>query len=351
MVIALVCILGALIVAEKSRGADPSAVNSQCRSEADSVVATRMAEGRYTCVSRFLECVQQRHPGARSLAAPREFCGLFSRLHPVARIADSVQVSQLIELAYNTFTLVDSQAVYLTVGDADTYSAWFLQRVLGMRSDILVIALPFLIGSDYREELCRDLHFQRAFGWDKADSLPVPLTTAETDSSRTALVQRWRSCGKRTPLYFSPMCGLDKQLEGRVAYVGLSHTYVDSTINPDAIVTELLQKMKSSWRMAEASHGMPSQEEALKNGMIQYLSLAIMMVSRFQQSGRSSELDGFFDLLGPVCSNNWRFNALRYTYGTGQTADREKYLNRVKEYSKAHSEDRVALQFLEQAKE
>lgn len=325
-------------------------LSDQISALADSVVSTGIREGRYTLVSRLFETIRRSGPDSCALAAPRDLCVFFSKIHPVARIADSVQVSQLIELAYNTFTLVDSQAIYLTVGDADTYSAWFLQRSLGKRTDILVVSLPFLIGADYRNELCRDPHFQRAFGWRDADSLPVPPTTADTDSARVALVQNWLSHGKRTPLYFSPTCGLDAQLEGKVQYVGLSHRYSDSLPSDTSVINNLTRRMSQSWSVNEASHGMPPQEEALKNGMIQYLSLAIMMVPFYQRSGRNADLDVLFDRLDPICGNNWRFNALRFTYGSQEPISRDKYLYRVHAYAKAHPDDQVVTRFLEMAR-
>jgi hypothetical protein len=341
------CLQSAVTIAQT----DSSDSTRRSSTLADSVVLTGMNGGRYTLVSRLLDRIQKSSHDSSSFAAPRDFWEFFSKLHPVARIADSLQVSQLIELAHNTFAMIDSQAVYMAVGDADTYSAWYLQRVLGERTDVLVVALPFLMGNDYRKELCSDPHFQRAFGRHQPDSLPIPPTTAETDSARVVLVRQWLSHGKRTPLFFSPYCGLARQLEGNIRFAGLCDAYSDSVSADSLIVDDLLRKMDHFWSLKEASHGMPPEEEALRNGMMQYLSLAIMLVPYYQRSGRAGELDDLFNRLDKVCGNNWRFNALRLTFGPQQGDERRKYLQRIQDYAKAHPDDQVVAQFLEQSKD
>ena len=47
------------------------------------------------------------------------------------------------------------QAVFLAVGDNDTYPLWYLQQVLGMRRDVTVVTIPLLTPTWYRAELLR----------------------------------------------------------------------------------------------------------------------------------------------------------------------------------------------------
>lgn len=329
---------------------DQKPIQTSLRPLIDSIVTVKMIEGRYTLVSRFFNDVAGRRLGNSSLTPPTELCQFFAGLNPLARIEDSAQVAQLIELAYNNFTMMDNNAVYVTVGDADTYSAWYLQRVLGIRKDVLVVALPFLMGLDYRQELASDVHARRAFGESFTDSLPTPPTTAETDSSRRFLIQRWLLSGQQVPLYFSPSSGLEDEADGNIIYVGLIHAYRDSTRNPSSVLTYLLSTMKKSWRLTEASRVMPPTEQAIKNGMIQYLTLAMMMGSEFHQTGKTSELLEFFEILDPICSGDWQFNALRYSYHSGSDADCRKFLSRVKDYARKHPDDTGAHRYLEQLK-
>ncbi|MEO6864708.1 MAG: DUF2723 domain-containing protein [Gemmatimonadaceae bacterium] len=47
------------------------------------------------------------------------------------------------------------RAVFLARGDNDTYPIWYLQEVLGMRRDVIVVTLPLLTPKWYRAELMR----------------------------------------------------------------------------------------------------------------------------------------------------------------------------------------------------
>ena len=54
--------------------------------------------------------------------------------------------------------LLDSlpaHAIFLAVGDNDTYPLWYLQQVLSMRRDVTVVTVPLLTPSWYRAELLR----------------------------------------------------------------------------------------------------------------------------------------------------------------------------------------------------
>jgi hypothetical protein len=50
---------------------------------------------------------------------------------------------------------VPPRGVFLAVGDNDTYPLWYLQEVYGMRKDVVVVTIPLLGPSWYRQELMR----------------------------------------------------------------------------------------------------------------------------------------------------------------------------------------------------
>ena len=57
-----------------------------------------------------------------------------------------------------SMALLDSlpaHAIFLAVGDNDTYPLWYLQQVLSMRRDVTVVTVPLLTPSWYRAELLR----------------------------------------------------------------------------------------------------------------------------------------------------------------------------------------------------
>jgi hypothetical protein len=55
-------------------------------------------------------------------------------------------------------TSVPQNAVFLAIGDNDTYPLWYLQEVQGIRRDIIVVTIPLLPPEWYRAELRRRHH-------------------------------------------------------------------------------------------------------------------------------------------------------------------------------------------------
>lgn len=53
---------------------------------------------------------------------------------------------------------IPENAVFLAIGDNDTYPLWYLQEVLGMRRDVIVVTIPLLAPEWYRAELLRRHH-------------------------------------------------------------------------------------------------------------------------------------------------------------------------------------------------
>jgi len=313
----------------------------------DSVVASRMAEGRYTLVARFFERLAERYPASDREQLVPEMYDFFARLHPRVRIEDSLQSCQLIEYARNCFSMMDSGGVFFTVGDVDAHAAWYLQRVLGHRKDLLVIALPFLMGQDYRQSLVANPRVQSIFGYDSPDSIPIPPSTASTAEALDQMVRRHLRLPASTPLYFSPTCALTDNFEGHIEYIGLVFAYRDSVENTETILDRLMEAIRHSWQLTEASHGMPEGSKAIKNAMIQYLTLAMMMAPRFHQAGRMADLNEFFHILEPVCRGRWRFDACRFMHCTS-TADKcQRFLDNIREYAKVHPEDKSVQKFLE----
>ncbi len=64
----------------------------------------------------------------------------------------------VMEWNYNALASVTSNGVLLTLGDNDTYPAWALQDVQGIRQDVEVVNLYMLVlYPDYRAKICRGL--------------------------------------------------------------------------------------------------------------------------------------------------------------------------------------------------
>ena len=121
---------------------------SNLSSLADSITVTPMKSGRYSLVSEFFEKLATLSQAEGTDSAHSTLFGFFGRLHPTTRITDSLAVLQLVEWMRNCFTVMDSGGVFFTNGDADTYAAWYLQRVEGKRQDLIVVSLPCLVAPD-----------------------------------------------------------------------------------------------------------------------------------------------------------------------------------------------------------
>lgn len=65
---------------------------------------------------------------------------------------------QLLNYGYNVLMSMDSNAVLLTQNDNDTYPLWMLQDALGIRTDITVINIDFLLLENYRDKAFRSLN-------------------------------------------------------------------------------------------------------------------------------------------------------------------------------------------------
>lgn len=57
--------------------------------------------------------------------------------------------------AKSMLNAVPERGVFLAIGDNDTYPLWYLQEVHGFRRDVVVVTIPLLGPSWYREELAR----------------------------------------------------------------------------------------------------------------------------------------------------------------------------------------------------
>lgn len=64
---------------------------------------------------------------------------------------------QLLAYGYNVLMSMDTNAILLTQNDNDTYPLWMLQDALGIRTDVQVINIDFMLMEDYRKKLFKIL--------------------------------------------------------------------------------------------------------------------------------------------------------------------------------------------------
>lgn len=307
---------------------------------ADSIVTTPMAYGKYTLVQRFFDDLSALRVAKGDDSAWSALLDFFSRLHPRVRVTDSLAVLQTAEWIHNCFTLMDSNGIFFTNGDADTYAAWYLQQVRGVRPDLLVVSLPFLVAPHYRRFLRADSHSRQALNLSKQDTLPVPPSTGQTQATLVKIVNYLAERPGHPAIYIAPSCGVSKRFGNHLVDLGLVYAYQDS-VQPQAKILDLLMaKLSREWKLRYASQGEPKDSShAARVAWLQYLTLIIRTAPKFEKAGRYSDLDTLFARMEPVVGDDWRFSMLRYQY-CHEAQDRcAEYRERVKAYAAAHPED------------
>lgn len=66
----------------------------------------------------------------------------------------------LLNYGYNVLMSLEKNAILLTQNDNDTYPLWMLQDALGVRPDVSVINIDFLLLADYRDPTLKQLDVQ-----------------------------------------------------------------------------------------------------------------------------------------------------------------------------------------------
>lgn len=317
---------------------------------ADSITNTPMESGRYALASEFFGKLAALREIEGADSASSVLVQFFSRLHPDVRITDSLAVLQLVEWMGNCFTQMDSGGILSTNGDGDTYAAWYLQRVHGVRPDLIVVSLPFLMGPDYRRTLKQDDHIRAALNLSETDSLPVPPTTRETQEALMEIVTHQIGRPEHPPLYFAPRCGIEGAFEGHIVDLGLVHAYQDSVQSQSQILDQLMFGLTERWQLRYASQGMPQDTRyAARFPIIQYLTLLLRFLPEFEKQERHQDMDTLFTYLEPVVGEEWRFSMLRYMYCHQSKEECLPYLQKVRKYAAEHPDDgaaQAALQYM-----
>ncbi len=316
---------------------------------ADSISATPTKAGKYSLTSEFFEKLTALRETEGADSARSVLLAFFSRQHPKIRITDSLAALQMVEWMRNCFTMMDSGGVFFTNGAMDTYAAWYLQRVHGVRPDLIVISLQFLVGADYREFLLADGQVRAALNLSRDDSLPVPPSTRETQNALQEIIIRSVRKPEHPPLYLAPRCGVADRFGGHIVDLGLVHAYQDSVQPQNQILDLLISKLTQDWRLGYASQGPPKDSSyAARVAWLQYLTLVIRMALEFEEQRHYQDIDTLFTYLEPVVGEDWRFSMLRYMHCQRSKDECLQYLEKLKKYAVDHPDDRAVQATLKQ---
>lgn len=265
----------------------------------------------------------------------------FSRLHPKVKITDPLAVLQTVEWIYNCFALVDSGGVFFTNGDADTYAAWYLQRVEGTRPDLLVVSLPFLVERDYRQSLMSDNRFRMALNLSEKNVLSIPPSTSETQDALVEIVTRQVKNPKHPSIHMALNCGIQDRFGKNLVDLGLVYAYQDPIQPRSKLLDLFILRVNKSWLLSYASMGAPKDTSyAAQVPRIQYLTALLRLVPEFEESKRYQDMNLLFERLEPTLGEDWRFLVLRYKHCHKIEEECQKYMYKLKQYAAQHPDDR-----------
>jgi hypothetical protein len=139
---------------------------------------------------------------------------------PSANRAKSPDGSAARQVALALLGSAPRDAVLFLDGDNDSYPVWYLQRVEGVRRDVLPVTIPLLPAEWYPAEIAR----RTGWRWDSERSIPGATTRSEQQAALIAETAR----AARRPIAASPavrsreraLLGADWVMRGPVYVAG-----------------------------------------------------------------------------------------------------------------------------------
>lgn len=134
---------------------------------------------------------------------------------------------------YNVLKSLKPNAILITAGDNDTYFAWMLQAVWGIRKDVLIVNIGLASIRKYAERLSGEL------GIALPDATTLPYTDYVNGFYNTLLDNK-----TKRPVYAALTVGEDvlKPVEKNLYLVGLAYEYSDEKIDNIALLKKNLEK-------------------------------------------------------------------------------------------------------------
>lgn len=158
------------------------------------------------------------------LAKRKEFCQLIYRTNSIG--------APILNWGYNLLAGLDENAILLTHGDNDTYSAWVNQDALGIRTDVRVINAFLIMKDEYRKEVFKELGIADAY---KAS--PEFKSEEEYSDFRKEIVKTIIDKCKRS-FYSSSQQDyiFSKEQQSNFYLVGLPYKYSEANIDNLSII-------------------------------------------------------------------------------------------------------------------
>jgi hypothetical protein len=138
----------------------------------------------------------------------------------------------MINWGYNMLAEVDQNAVILTAGDNDTYSAWVVQEARNFRKDVKVINLSLIMIDDYRNQLLKELKLP-------ALDLKANLDSQDAwEAGRDKIIAHFMANSQTRPVYVavSAIQSVGDNWSDHLYLTGLTYKYAKEDFDNTSII-------------------------------------------------------------------------------------------------------------------
>ena len=167
----------------------------------------------------------------RDIAKYEVFCEKFFKANEIP--------SSIYNWAYNLLAELDENAIVLTHGDNDTYSAWVLQVVKSFRKDVHVINTSLILVDNYREKLFKEI------GLDPFEKKKDDIKSHEAfNQFKTELFEHIFKNTKSVPVYISgtAISQFQDDYGDQLFLTGLAYKYCENSFDNMALIRRNYEK-------------------------------------------------------------------------------------------------------------
>ena len=219
--------------------------------------------------------------------------------------------SYLLNYNYNTLISLDPNAILITNGDNDTYPAWVVQRVKGVRPDVTVVNISLSTVNNYLEAKMR----KRGISLD-VENIKTRAKAAGSFSKKIFIDEFRKQLltgYPKIPLYYAVTVYQPflEEIKEDLYVIGLAYRYSSDRFDNLAVVRKNLEK---NYRLDFLRYDWYSENAVgknLNNRMnMNYVVPMVMLAEHYQSSSELKRADEWFDFAAMLAERAGNSQAL-----------------------------------------